>query len=68
MQLDLIRNTVVEGEKPKTNELSVMLKPYLTPKSSLLDMSEGKSRRPVRLKESIKFGIEPMPSKIKFRF
>ncbi len=39
----------------------------MTPKVNLLDFSEEKVRRPVRVKEPIKFGIEPMPSKIKFK-
>ena len=30
-------------------------------------MSEGR-RKPARLKEKIMFNIEPMPSKVKFRF
>lgn len=56
-----------------------MMKPYLKPQETLLDFSvfaseseESKSdgifkRKLIRLKDPIRFNIEPMPLKVKFR-
>jgi hypothetical protein len=51
--------------------LQFTMKPYLKPQEELLDLTIGQTtqvRRPVRLREPITFNIEPMASKVKFRF
>lgn len=51
------------------NGLGFVIKPYLKPQESLLDLMQSDQRRvAVRAKEPIKFNIEAMPTKVKFGF
>ncbi|CDW91723.1 UNKNOWN [Stylonychia lemnae] len=57
----------ISNDSSKNHDLSIIVKPYLIPEQNLLEIDNKEiTRKPVRVKDAIKFNIEPMPSKIKF--
>jgi hypothetical protein len=53
--------------KDDNHELSFIIRPYLIPPQSLIEFEANEKRKPVRVKEPIRFNIQPMPSKINFK-